>query len=367
MRSRKLHKIHQLVPDIVYGDAITNYAITLRTYLRSLGYRSDILAVRCYEKRMAKAAKIFEPGFVGDKDGILYHHSIGSELTPHVVAHPGPKCLIYHNITPAEFYYEYRPNFARKLNDGRNDLKRLATAFPLSAGDSAFNVSELKRWGFDRPTVLPIPVSPRKWDEPPNQELMDRLGDGKANLLFVGRISPNKCQDHLITAFSYYLTMDLNARLIILGEGFPDDPYYTRVVNMINQYGLLEHVILAGKVNDSDLQAFYKSAHLFWSMSEHEGFGIPLIEAMWFDVPVLAYKSTAVPETLGDAGIMFNTKEDLVSVAALAKLLVRDQGLRSRLLKSQRRRRSVFLPEAVLPKFDELIAKMEELANKQIS
>ena len=94
-------------------------------------------------------------------------------------------------------------------------------------------------------------------------------------------------------------------------------------------------------------------------MSEHEGFCLPLIEAMWFDIPVLAYKSSAIPETLGKAGIMFTSKKDLVSVAALAKLLVRDDDVRARVLRAQRRRRTDFLPESVLPKLDELIASME--------
>ncbi len=358
MHFRKLKKIHQLLPDLIYGDAISNYAISTRDYLRKLGYQSDIVVIRAYEERVKKEAKIFNPNTIGEEDGVLYHHSIGSELRPYVIAPPGSKCLIYHNITPPEFFEEYRPDFAKILNEGRYDLKRLATAFPLSAGDSAFNVAELKRMGFNNPIILPIPVTPNKWDEPPNQEVMDRLSDGKANLLFVGRISPNKRQDHLITAFSYYLTMDSNARLIILGEGFEGDPYYAHVADTIHQYGLFEHVILTGKVSDSQLQAFYKSANLFWSMSEHEGFCIPLIEAMWFDVPVLAYKSTAVPETLGDAGIMFNSKEDLVSVAALAKLIVQDEGLRSIILKSQIKRRTDFSPEAAWSKLDELIVRM---------
>ena len=359
MRCRRLDRIYQLVPDLIYGDAVSNCAISIRDYLRNVGYQSDILAARCYDKQVAKEAKAFKPNLLKETDGILYHHSIGSELTPYVATHPGPRCLIYHNITPAAFFETYNPDYAKKLNEGRQDLKRLAKAFPISAGDSTFNVSELKKLGFKNPIVLPLLVTPSKWNEAPSQKVMDRLRDGKANLLFVGRVSPNKRQDNLITAFSYYLTMDSNARLIILGEKFEGDPYYTHIANTIHQYGLLEHVLFTGKVSDSELQAYYNSAHLFWSMSEHEGFCVPMVEAMWFDIPVLAYKSTAVPETLGEAAVMFNSKDDLVSVAALAKLLVRDHVLREKIISAQRKRRMDFLPEKVWPYLDRLIAVME--------
>ena len=356
--SGKLKEIHQLIPSLAYGDAISNHALAIRDYLRSLGYQSDVF-VRHIGERVANEATVFEEKVINKKAGLLYHHSIGSELTPYAIKHPGPKCLIYHNITPAEFFEPYRPDFAKILEKGRFDLRELSRYFPLSVGDSAYNACELRAHGFNMPGTLPIVVSPDKWNSSPDSELMANLQDGKANLLFVGRIVPNKRQDHLVKAFSHYLTTDINTRLIIVGERVPGDPYYMDVANTIEEYGLTHHVVLTGQVNDSELQAYYRTAHLFWSMSEHEGFCIPLIEAMWFDVPILAYKSSAVPETLGEAGIMFTSKEDLVSVAALAKLMVRDDEIRGKVLRAQRRRRRAFLPESVWPKLNELIAKME--------
>ncbi len=356
---RKLDEIHQLLPDLTYGDAISSHAIAMKDYLRTLGYESDIFIVRCSDKHVAREAKVFAPDSISRKAGLLYHHSIGSELTPYAIEHPGPKCLIYHNITPAEFFRPYRPDFAELLEEGRSDLKKLFHHFALSVGDSPFNVSELQACGFDDPMVLPIAVDPCKWNQSPDSKLMGWLQDGKANLLFVGRIAPNKCQHHLVEAFFHYLTMDPQARLLVVGEIARGDPYYAHVANTIEKYGLTQHVVLTGQVKDSELQAYYRTAHLFWSMSEHEGFCIPLIEAMWFDVPILAYKSSAVPETLGEGGILFTSKEDLVSVAALAKLLVRDDDLRTKALRAERRRRTAFLPECIWPRLDELIARME--------
>jgi len=356
---RKLDEIHQLLPDLAYADAISNHVIAIKDYLRSLGHESEIFVIRCAGGSIAKEAKIFETDSIRKKAGLLYHHSIGSELTPYAIEHPGPKCLIYHNITPAKFFRTYRPDFAEILEQGRSDLKKLSQHFPLSVGDSVFNASELQACGFDNPMVLPIAVNPCKWNHSPDSKIMGCLQDGKVNLLFVGRVAPNKCQEHLVKAFAHYLKMDPNARLIIVGEKTQGDPYYAYVTNAIEKYGLTQHVVLTGQVNDSELHAYYRTAHLFWSMSEHEGFCIPLVEAMWFDIPVLAYKSSAVPETLGEAGIMFISKEDLVSVAALAKLLVREEDIRIKVLRAQRRRRTAFLPESVWPRLDEVIIRLE--------
>lgn len=354
-----MRRIHQLLPDLVSGDAISNYAIGIKKYLRHRGYASDIFAYRCYDAQVGHEAIGFKPDLIDPDDAILYHHSIGSEITPFVLEHPGPKCLIYHNITPAEYFEPYRPGFARKLAEGRENLKDLAARFPLSAGDSAYNAAELALWGFADPVVLPIPVPPDHWSGSPDPDVMARFADGKTHILFVGRIVPSKCVHHLVKAFSEYLTMDGEARLMIVGEYLPDDSYYSRVMETIQQCGVTDEVVLAGKVSDAALAAYYSSAHLFWSMSEHEGFCVPLVEAMWFDIPVLAFKSSAVPETLGKSGIMFTKKDDRVAVAALAKLLVKDGGLRDKVLSAQRKRREDFLPHRVWPRLDDLIHRME--------
>ncbi|WP_446395252.1 glycosyltransferase [Coleofasciculus sp. E1-EBD-02] len=345
-RRGKLKEIHQLLPNLAYGDAISNQALAIRDYLRRCGYQSDIF-VRYIDERVAHEAKIFKPNTISEQAGIIYHHSIGSELTDYTIAHSGSKCLIYHNITPAEFFRPYRPEFAQLLEKGRAELKQLAQYFPLSVGDSAYNAAELAAVGFHQPGVLPIIVDPSKWDMPADATLMDQLQDGKSNLLFVGRISPNKCQTHLIEAFYHYLTMDQEARLILAGWGDANDPYYCHLLDRIQELGLKDYVLVSGLVSEPQLLAFYRTSHLFWSMSEHEGFGVPLVEALWFDIPVLAYKSSAVPETLGEAGILFTCKDDLVQVAALAKLLVKDWRLRRTVLKAQQKRRDSFLQTIV--------------------
>jgi len=174
----------------------------------------------------------------------------------------------------------------------------------------------------------------------------------------VGRFAPNKKQDDLIAAFSHYLRQDPGARLILVGKPEQADPYVAYLNDLIAQLNLDQSVLLTGSVDDAQLAAYYRTAHLFWSMSEHEGFCVPLIESMWFDIPIFAFKASAVPETLGEAGLMFSDKGDLPALAALAHLLVTDSALGQKLIRAQRKRRLEFLPEKVLPVVMKMIDRL---------
>lgn len=356
-RVKKNKAIHQLLPNLAYGDAISNQAIQIRSWLQTLGYSSEIF-VRYIDSRVSNLCQRYESGAIAPADGLLYHHSIGSEITPAAVAHPGPKYLIYHNITPAEFFQPYRPEFARLLRHGREELWTLARSFPMSVGVSAYNAEELAQHGFASPGVLPLAIDPGKWDAPPDTVLMHQLQDGKRNLLFVGRYAPNKCQHQLVEAFAYYLALDPDARLILVGSGEPHDPYMQYLQQAVDYYRLRERVIMSGQITDAQLQAYYRTAHLFWSMSEHEGFCVPLIEAMWFDIPILAYKSSAIPETLDKAGILWMNKTDLRAMAVTAKLLVHDTEWRDKVIRAQRHRREIFLPRQNRPILELMIEQM---------
>lgn len=351
-------EIHQLTPGFAFGDAISNQAITIRDLLKDMGYSSKIFTEHI-DPSMTHEAQLFADGRkIKKESGLIYHHSIGAGLTDFVIRHPGNKSLIYHNVTPPELVRDGDPALAEKLEQGLRDLHRLAPHFEVSAGDSQFNSGDLESHGFEAPSVLPICVTPEKWNISAEPNMMARLQDGKDNILFVGRIVANKCQHDLINAFSSYLSMYGNARLILVGGFIEEEAYYQDLKNQVRQMGLEGDVLFTGKVPDDLLHACYRCSHMFWSMSEHEGFGVPLIEAMWFDLPVLAFKSSAVPETLGTGGILFTDKDDLQYLASAARLLIHDSGLRSKVLAGQRSRRVDFLPEAIKPKLDALIRGM---------
>lgn len=349
--------IHQLLPDMGYGDAISNQARAIRSYLRQHGYQSEIFVKR-RQAQMAAEAVLWDEAQPASTDSLLYHHSIGSEVTAFAIAHRGPKCLVYHNITPAEFYAAYRPGFAWMLETGRAHLKRLARHFPLAVGVSAYNAAELTTCGFRAPGVLPLIIDPDRWNIAPDEKLLTRLQDGRTNLLFVGRIAPNKQQGRLIEAFRYYLDLDPNSRLIIAGEGRASDPYFGQVRAVSEALQLSAHVEITGQIDDAALLAYYRTAHLYWSTSAHEGFGAPLIEAMWFDVPVLALGASAVPETLGAAGVLFDHDEEPAAIAARAYQLTHDQDLREAVIAVQRKRRVDFTSAAVWPGLVRLIERM---------
>ena len=351
--------INQFLPNLSFGDAISNQAIAIRNQLRELGFQSEIY-VRYIDPLLAAECHAFAPESLNSTDALIYHHSTGSEITPHVLSFSGPKCLIYHNITPAEFFEPFWPEHAAVLRRGREDLSKLATHFPISYGVSEYNALELAASGFQNPGVLPLSVDPAKWAIAPDAQVMRQIGDGRTNILFVGRIAPNKRQDELAIAFERYLALDPTARLILLGKPEPNDPYPLHVTNTIRALGIEDSVLLPGRTSDAELAAYWRTATLFWSMSEHEGFCVPLIEAMWFDVPVLAFAAAAVPETLGSAGLMFSDKSDVDAVAALARVAIADSELRRSIITAQRARRAHYLPEIARGKLEELVERLTE-------
>lgn len=348
--------VHQMLPTLVPGDAIGNHARRLRAWLRGRGLRSELVSVHCDPRLEAERVR-FQPGSLRPDEGLIYHHSIGSELTAEAVGHRGPKLLVYHNVTPPEFFAPYRPEFAPLLAQGREELAKLAPAFPHSVGDSRWNADELAAAGFRAPGVLPIAVDPELWDEPADAAWMERLQDGAPNLLFVGRIAPNKRQDHAIGLLAHLHAHEPRARLVLAGPESPDDPYASCLRLLAVRLGIADRVLFTGELAPAQLQACYRTARLFVSCSEHEGFGVPLVEAMGFDVPVLAYRSTAVPETLGEAGLLFAEKRWPV-VAALAARLLRDEALRARVLAAQRRRREAFRFAALAPLYEAALVRV---------
>jgi glycosyltransferase involved in cell wall biosynthesis len=351
--------VHQIVAGFRLGDAISNYAVAIRDQLRAQGVVSEIfLPGEHLDPAARHLATPYVEGCIKASDGLIYHHSIGSGLTPLARAHAGPKCLVYHNITPAHFFIPYSDRRVRLLEQGRSELSDLASSFALSVGVSAYNARELAEAGFSDPEVLPLIVDPGAWNTPPDPILMARFQDGRTNILFVGRVAPNKRQDRLIRAFAAYRKLDPMARLVFVGGFDLADPYYVSLEWMVSKFGLGDHVLFLGSIPDPGLQACYRTAHLFWSMSEHEGFGVPLIEAMWFDVPVLALSSSAVPETMGRAGALFADPMDEMRLAALARVLITDQDSRRRVLTFQQERRTAYTADRFQERFAPILERM---------
>lgn len=348
--------IHQILPNFTTGDAISRQAFYIRDYLIKNGYQSEIYAYHLGSNDIP--AQPFQPDPLWEADGLIYHHSIGSEMINFVHQYEGKKALIYHNVTPENYFY-HNKTLASKLKKGRLALKTLSDKVPLAYGDSCFNKNELVEAGFKISGVLPIMIEPEIWNLSVNAEVMGKSGEGYTNIIFVGRIAPNKCQHHLIEAFVHYRKRDPESNLYLIGYYEADDPYYQYLLSLIMKNNIHDRVFITGKVDQHQLHAYYRMANLFWSMSEHEGFGVPLIESMWFDIPVMAYQSAAIPETLRKAGILFTEKRDLDKLSEIAFKVIHNKKYQKKILAGQRQRRKDFLPKKIHPQLRTFIDQLE--------
>jgi glycosyltransferase involved in cell wall biosynthesis len=278
-------------------------------------------------------------------------------MTGPFAALSGRRVLQYHNITPASFFAPYDAGLFRLAAIGRQELRTLVGHVDLALGDSDFNRRELEEMGFSPTGVMPIAVDTGRITQGPRRPALEKiLGDGLINILFVGRIVPNKkIEDHIRLAEVYKRYVDAYYRFIFVGryDGVPR--YFAQIQALVNEYrNLPDRFWFTGPVPDEDLAAFYRWADVYVSLSEHEGFCVPLVEAMAADVPVLAYAAGAVPETLGGAGVLFSPK-DLELAAETMGMLVYDRPMRSAVLAGQRRRLLDFAPDRIERRLHEVI------------
>ena len=316
--------------------------------LRAMGHDSDLFALTIDDDLRGDVRPFSDPAATRG-DVTIFHFALPSPMTARFAALDGVKILQYHNITPAAFFAPYDPQLFRLAALGRRELATLAGHVDLALGDSDFNRRELEGLGFTRTGVLPIAVNTERITAAPPRPALERiLRDGLINVLFVGRIVPNKkIEDHIRLAEIYKRYVDSYYRFIFVGryDGVPR--YYDQVRALIAEYDMLpDRFWFTGPVPDEDLAAFYRWADAYVSLSEHEGFCVPLVEAMAADVPVVAYAAGAVPETLGGAGLLFEPK-DLELAAELLGSVVYDRGVRARVLDGQRRRLQDFAPDRI--------------------
>jgi glycosyltransferase involved in cell wall biosynthesis len=341
-------RIDQWVPALHRGDAIGDSARLMRDAFRSWGHRADVYALELDEDLRGDGRAWSEWRAGAPSDAVILHYALPSPLTQALKSHRGRRALIHHNITPPEFFAGYDEEMVRICRIGRQELVTLHDQVDLALGDSEFNREELEEAGFARTGVLPIYLDFARYAEAPGEVLARDLADGRTNVLFVGRLVPNKRHDDLIRMAAYwkrYITPDL--RLVLVGKPPRRPGYLDALQSLAREEGLTPwEVVFTGHLEHRDLLACYRTAHVFVSMSEHEGFGVPLVESMIMDVPVLAYRAGAVPGTLGRGGVLFDEKQ-FDEVAEMAWRLAAAGPLRTAVLQAQTRRRDHFAPAAV--------------------
>jgi glycosyltransferase involved in cell wall biosynthesis len=356
--------IHQIMPGFLYGDAVGNQVAHIRDLLRGWGHRSQVYAQH-RDHRLDDPGEDYHRCRPTPDDLVVFHYSIGSPVTEFVQRLPCRVLIYYHNVTPAGFLRGYNEPLADLLDQGRREMAWFKDS-PFALAASEYNRQEMQALGFRCVEVLPYLVTfdalRASADSAAGREVFARCNGDAVNLLFVGRLVPNKRQDDLLRAFNaYHHLINPHSRLLLVGSDSNAPGYRLELEAMAAALGLSDSVVLPGAVGLREgLGGYYRAATAFLCLSEHEGFCIPLIEAMAFDVPVIAYRSTGVPYAMGGAGMLVNAKSyDLI--AELIDLLVRNQAVHELVLAGQRRRLEELSPGRVAEMLKNYIEQMARL------
>lgn len=337
-------QIHQLIPGLSVGDAVTNHALEIQKILRGMGIPSELFSVpRHVSPHLKKVGHDYREHapLSSPKNGVIYHFSIGSELSQYFQQLPDKKVMIYHNITPAKYFRGLNDQKALDVEEGRKQLETLSSVPDLALGVSNYNRLELVEAGYAKTGVFPLILDPTQWNLPPRRGILNQYRDGKVNILFVGRSVPNKKIEDVLKVFYYYQkTIQPRSRLLLVGPYVGMEKYVAYLKALALELDL-QNVVFTGHVSDAELKTYYRVADLYLCMSEHEGFCIPLLEAMHFNVPIVAYDACAIRETLGENGVLIKNK-NYVEIAELMDKILSNEKLKLSLTKNQKERLAEF-------------------------
>lgn len=330
--------IHQLVHTLSYGDAISGEVLALRRCFHVMGIPSEIFAINTHPKYRGETRdyRDFPADFEGE---VILHYSLGSPLNDlYSRLVKARRCLIHHNLTPAHWFSSVNPRIASDIQRGLTELPLLCAKTDRLLADSTFNAQELAALGFQA-EVLELPIDAEKWSVPTNEGIASLLrNDPSLHVLHVGRVAPNKCIEDIIKSF-YFLQKYVHrqSKLWLVGIDIDTEVYSFGLKRLVQQLSLDESVRFVGQRDDGELKALYQSAHVYVCMSEHEGFCLPVIEAMHFGLPVISFAAGALPQTVGSGGILLDEKRH-PEIGELMYEVYANQELRSRLIRQGNQR-----------------------------
>ncbi len=327
--------IHQVLATLGYGDAIGHEVLGIQRVLRTAGYESEIFVQTADHRLEDLTLDYRDLPDASHPDNILIHHfSIGSRASRVAYALPDRMALVYHNITPPEYFVDVHKMLVKLCYLGRRELGFYKDRCDLALGDSEYNRQELEAIGFPVTGVLPVVPDFSHLAGPANYMQAKQYDDGWVNVLFVGRVIPNKRIEDVIRCFhAYKQWFNPRSRLLLVGSYGGFEKYLAMVQQFIVDIGA-EDVHFLGHVANEELTAYYELADVFLCASEHEGFCVPLVESFHMGVPVLAYAATAVPATMDGAGVLYTDKNPL-HVAALIDAITSDRDLQDRIIDGQ--------------------------------
>lgn len=301
-----------LVPELVDRDAIGTHSLILRDVLVDMG--ADVRFVAQQASPLDEPVTVVN-AWTDPADVVILQHGIGSLVAEAVIEQQVRCVLNYHNITPPEFVEAWNPDRIAGLRWGRVQVHQLAPLCRRAICDSQFNADELVAAGYDDVRVAPVMWRSSAADE--------RVPSARPIVLFVGRVTSNKCHEDAVAAFALLAADHPEARLVFVGAS-ASERYQVALERFAAALGIADRVDFIGSVSDDELRAWYARASVFLCLSEHEGFCVPVVEAMRAGLPVVAYRAAAVPETVADAGIVLSGKEPATVAAAVSRVLADD-------------------------------------------
>lgn len=330
--------IHQILAGLGDGDAISHEALLLQQILRQAGHASELFVdSRNVSPGLRAQCRPLESYRGAATDLCLHHYGITSPAADIFLASPARKILVYHNITPAEYFTGFDDAIAARLAQARTLLPDIARRADAVWADSRFNARELQAAGIADVRVLELPFEPAALDLPPDPRVVRQFSGPTQNILFVGRIAPNKRVEDLIQAFAWYnRAINPFSRLIIVGSNRSAPRYYTMLRMLAGEMDLV-NVCFVGFASAAGLAACYCAAQVYVCSSVHEGYCLPLIEAIHMGVPVIARAAGAMPETLAGAGVLYDDLQP-EELAELIHRVLSDPALRQDILASQQAR-----------------------------
>jgi glycosyltransferase involved in cell wall biosynthesis len=341
---------------ISHGDAVGNDALEMGRILSARGHTVALFSSHWVKKsEQSRDLSELDDFLADDPESILiYHHLVGwAAGLDHLRRATCRRVVKYHNVTPGRFFAGFPGDKVRICQLGREQLRDLARAdCDLYLSASHYNQGELIDAGAPAERCAVVPPFhhiDRLNGLQPDADVLRRLDDGFTNLLFVGRRAPHKGHRFLIDAFAaYHEHYNRHSRLLLVGRQDPTLVGYTNQLReQASRLGVLEQVLFVDGASEAELRAYYERASVFVLASEHEGFCVPVVEAMALRIPIVAYGTTAVPHTVGDAGLVWDEPDPFV-LAQSIDAVVRDAGVRRRLTeRGWRRYRQLFANERI--------------------
>ena len=354
----KFTAIHQMAAGFAAGDAISLEAVALRDVCRAMGVPSEIFVPA--ERTAADSRHLVRPLAEYRPEAselLIYHYSIQTPATDAFRRSPARKAVVYHNVTPARFFRAFDEDVAAQLEAARRELAEVAAQAAAVWAASAFNAAELAALGAKNVRVFPLLFSAKTFDAPADPGVLRSLSGPSKRILFVGRMAPNKCVEELIEAFAWYhQRIERRSELILVGSE-RSCPRYFAMLRMFAAELDLAAACFVRYASPAGLAAYYRRADLFATTSRHEGYCLPVVEAMFHGVPVLARNVGGVPEAMDGAGVLFGEARP-AELAALMHRAMADGPLRNEILSSQKARVQRLLARPVQEEFQGLLAEL---------